>query len=208
MNVIGLTGLSGSGKSTVANYLVRQHGYHRLSFSAPLKPLLRELNPMLGVSLAYGPRDPRPMRLSDVVLQATYQIDSGKFEGSIHDYIIQKTIHGREYRHLLETLRAHQPGYWVKFACEQMTNPEDGKYVFDDVTFPEEAQVILGIDKWGLWDVQRTTLEPGHNIGHTGSLGEWQTIFNIPDNWDHLERAVDMALDLAFGSEQELGNAA
>lgn len=37
MTIIGLSGFAGSGKSTVAEYLVRQHGFTRLSFAKALK---------------------------------------------------------------------------------------------------------------------------------------------------------------------------
>lgn len=37
MAVIGLSGFAGAGKSTVAEYLVRQHGFERLSFAAAVK---------------------------------------------------------------------------------------------------------------------------------------------------------------------------
>lgn len=35
--VVALTGAAGSGKSTAADYLVRQHGYERVKFAGPLK---------------------------------------------------------------------------------------------------------------------------------------------------------------------------
>ena len=39
MCVIGLSGFAGAGKSTVAEYLVRQHGFVRLSFGAAVKDI-------------------------------------------------------------------------------------------------------------------------------------------------------------------------
>jgi len=36
-HIVGLSGFAGSGKSTVAEYLVRQHGFVRLSFAAAVK---------------------------------------------------------------------------------------------------------------------------------------------------------------------------
>lgn len=35
--VVALTGAAGSGKSTAADYLIRQHGYERVKFAGPLK---------------------------------------------------------------------------------------------------------------------------------------------------------------------------
>lgn len=39
MVVIGLSGFAGSGKSTIAEYLVRQHGFTRLSFATAVKDI-------------------------------------------------------------------------------------------------------------------------------------------------------------------------
>lgn len=39
MAIIGLSGFAGAGKSTVAEYLVRQHGFVRLSFAAAVKDI-------------------------------------------------------------------------------------------------------------------------------------------------------------------------
>lgn len=37
MKIVAFTGLPRSGKDTAADYLVREHGFHRRQFSAPLK---------------------------------------------------------------------------------------------------------------------------------------------------------------------------
>lgn len=41
--LIGLTGYAGSGKSTVADILVRDHGFTRMRFAQPLKDMLKAL---------------------------------------------------------------------------------------------------------------------------------------------------------------------
>jgi len=43
MRVIGITGLAGSGKTTIARYLMQQCDYARIRFADPLKAMLREL---------------------------------------------------------------------------------------------------------------------------------------------------------------------
>lgn len=43
LRVIGLTGLAGSGKSTVAQHLMRVHGSRLVKFAAPLKDMMRAL---------------------------------------------------------------------------------------------------------------------------------------------------------------------
>jgi hypothetical protein len=40
--VIGITGLAGAGKDTLADYLVKEHGYTKYSLASPIKQLLNE----------------------------------------------------------------------------------------------------------------------------------------------------------------------
>jgi hypothetical protein len=42
MNLIGITGKAGTGKDTLADYLVEKHGFHRYGFADPIKELLNE----------------------------------------------------------------------------------------------------------------------------------------------------------------------
>lgn len=41
--IIGLTGLAGSGKTTVAKHLCNRHGFERVRFAGPLKDMMRAL---------------------------------------------------------------------------------------------------------------------------------------------------------------------
>jgi len=57
-NILGLSGYAQSGKDTIADYLVKNYGYTKISFADPIRKALYALNPkvniadMLGVSLA------------------------------------------------------------------------------------------------------------------------------------------------------------
>lgn len=170
MQVIGLTGYAGSGKSTVANYLVEAHGFTRLSFAAPLKKMLRTLDPIVGAT-ASG----KPVRLEIAALGRTEQG-------------LKESHYGDEYRRLLQVLgtdciRAVDQDFWVNAAVKQMTDP-DGKYVFDDVRFPNEADTIKHYNYWGLWNVTRPgyVAVNGHaSEQHAGNMGEGLTIYNNHD---------------------------
>jgi hypothetical protein len=198
MNVIGLTGFAGSGKSTVANYLVEAHGFTRLSFAAALKKMLRTLDPILSAKVLVGTTfgDPdftiSPIRLSDLTKR-------GWREQEIKD-----SQHGDEYRRLLQVLgtdciRAVDPEFWVNAAVAQMTD-EDGKYVFDDVRFPNEAAVIKGYGPEGLWNIHRQGYEAvnGHaSEQHAGEMGEDFIITN-DRTVEMLHKDIDSALAIAF----------
>lgn len=165
MIVIGLTGFAGAGKSTAAQYLVEKHGFIRVSFAAPLKKMLHTLDPILGLDVFYSAE---PVTLSRL-------IEAGWSEQKIKD-----SFFGSEYRRLLQVLgtdciRAVDQDFWVKAAVAQMTDPE-GNYVFDDVRFPNEAEVIKGFGtRWNLWYVARPGYGPtnGHSSeAHAGNMGE------------------------------------
>jgi hypothetical protein len=184
--VIGLTGLAGSGKSTIAKYLVEEHGYKLLSFAGPLKKMMRTLDPYIVPSPVAGVGDDTPLRLSDLLAV----MDEGQ---------IKTSSAGVEYRRLLQTLgtdcvRAVDPDFWVNAAVAQMTDP-NGKYVFDDVRFPNEAEVIRGISPMGLWNVNRLGLSSvgGHiSEQHAGNMDE--SVYIINDDLEMLYTKVDNQL--------------
>lgn len=181
MKVLGITGFAGSGKSTVATYLVERHGFTRLSFAAPLKKMLRTLNPVIGNPPAFAGWDTYEpyFYLNDLfdLVERTLRADGLPIERAENE--IKESSWGPEYRRLLQVLgtdclRAVDQDFWVKAAVAQMTDPE-GKYVFDDVRFPNEAEVIKGFNRVGLWNVVRPSFEAanGHaSEQHAGQMGE------------------------------------
>lgn len=196
MYVIGLTGYEGSGKSTAAQYLVERHGYTRLSFAAPLKRMVRTLNPIVGAKLAlkYGHTyTAEPVYLSDL-------LEAGQTEQQIKD-----GPYGKKYREYCQDLgtdcvRAEDPDFWINAAKRQMTDPE-GRYVFDDCRFPNEAETIKALSPEGLWNVQRGGYAPvnGHiSAQWAGKLGERFFLDNYDGDLKALHDQIDAALCIAF----------
>lgn len=194
MQVVGLTGFAGAGKSTVAEYLVKEHGFTRLSFAAPLKKMLRTLNPIMGSSLVL--RESRNGARS-VTLDDVFRINDN------NELYVKASIYGDEYRRLLQVLgtdciRSVDPEFWVKAAMKQITQ-EHGRYVFDDVRFPNEAEVISKLNTLGLWNIQRPGYAAvnGHaSEQHAGNMGERFILANNGD-LEGLHDQIDFGLDMA-----------
>lgn len=202
MIVIGLTGFAGAGKSTVANYLVEQHGFTRLSFAAPLKKMLRTLDPVMGPPPKFHHYDLK-FRLSD--LWALAERMCKDFPELSPEQWIKDGPWGDEYRRLLQVLgtdciRAVDGDFWVKAATKQITQ-QHGKYVFDDVRFPNEAEVIKDFNPMGLWTVGRNALHAGDHPSekHAGKMGEQVWLWNTIGNYEYLHDQIDNAVELAFG---------
>lgn len=183
MQLIGLTGFEGAGKSTAAQYLVERHGFTRVSFAAPLKRMVLALDPYVSSSF-----DDQFYRVSEIL--------------DTHGETEAKKLFP-EYRRLLQVLgtdciRSEQEDFWIRAAERQLTDPE-GKYVFDDTRFPNEAQFIKDKNPHGLWNIERNGYGPvnGHaSAVLAGNLGE--TVFLL--NWDleALHDQIDHAVDMAF----------
>lgn len=195
MIVVGLTGKAGAGKSQVADHLVAEHGFMKLSFAGPLKKMLRTLDPIVGLD----PWTKQFLRVSD--LYKRYGDDAG----------IKKSPYADEMRRLWQVLgtdciRAVDEGFWVRAALAQLTDP-DGRYVFDDVRFPNEAEAITG-QRWVndrpggyLWRVVR----PDHDGGagnhvseqHADTMDVDREVLNT-QSIGTLHTLIDMFIDDVF----------
>ena len=181
----------GAGKDTVADYLVSNYGFVKMSFAAPLKDMVSTLDPYI---------DREGTRLSHVSTDAG--IDS---EG-----VLKR--HFPEYRRLLQLLgtdciRAIDPDFWVKAAWLRLKDGDNSlRYVFSDVRFPNEARFIHTLiaprgphgqyPTTAVWEV----LRPGHtgdahsSEQHAGNLHEDRVLGNGGDIAD-LHKVVDFLIE-------------
>jgi predicted kinase len=126
--IIGLTGLAGSGKSTVADYLQRKHGYERLSYAAPIKRMLMALLAESGV----GPC-------------TAAEMCHGKLKETPHE-----ALAGHTPRHALQTLGTEwgrnmlARDLWMRILVRKakLLLERGHSIVVDDLRFPNEIEAL------------------------------------------------------------------
>jgi len=133
VEILGLSGWARNGKDTVADHLISNYGYKRISFAAPMKEALYRLNPKITIDSVAS----TPIRIGVDV----YGWDDLK-------------THGPEVRELLQRFGTEVgrelwgEDFWVNAAIDTI---EDGsRVVVSDVRYPNEADAIkkLGGEVW------------------------------------------------------------
>lgn len=142
--IIGLMGYARSGKDTVADYLVRHHGFVKMAFADPMREALYRLSPLITIADMTGV----PLKTAvDGLGWETVKADSPDVRE-----LLQRmgTEVGREM---------FGEDFWVDYAMKKAEEHE--RVVFSDVRFQNEAKVVA---KSGvLWRVIRPNVGPVNN---------------------------------------------
>ena len=131
--IIGICGLIGSGKGTVADILVEEHSYEKLSFADKLKD---------GVSSVFG--WDRQMLEGDTD-------DSRKWREQQDEFWTKETSEEITPRLILQLFgtdcmrNGFYDGIWVSLVKQQLLNNKDKNYVIPDVRFENEAKMIRSL---------------------------------------------------------------
>ncbi len=122
-SLIGLVGATGSGKTTLAQFLVDEHGYERVHMGGPIKDMLRALG-----------------------------IPEDHLTGSPEDRSVPLALlGGRSARYAMQTLgtgwgrRAVSTDIWsnaVTAVLDRMIDKPTKRIVIDDLRFPNDWNVI------------------------------------------------------------------
>lgn len=221
MIVIGLTGLMRAGKDSVADILVRDHGFVKMSFAAPLKRMVKNLNPIVGWEDGRccdecPPEEPQAVYLQDL------------YDRGMTDDEIKASEFGPEARRLwqrfgTDVMRAEQDDYWIQKAYEDIVNSGHERIVLTDTRFPNEAEMIYDLrqpafrlDKEtgtyplgaahssSVWQIVRpgVELQPGSHASeqNVGLMGEEITIHN-DGTLEELAEPVATALRVVMGED-------
>jgi hypothetical protein len=159
---IGLSGWARSGKDTVADHMVAEHGFTKMSFASPIREALYALNPRITVN--------------GVVNTAL------KTGVDVYGWEELKKC-GPEIRELLQRFGTEvareqwSEDFWVDAAIKRI--PDGSKVVFADVRYPNEADAIreLGGE---VWRVERFDSGPVNSHASESALDEYK--------FDHLIR--------------------
>lgn len=132
-NWVALGGKAGSGKNTLAQYLVDNYGFTELAFADAIRELLTELNPLIPIDMGIdGELLKSTMRLATLV-------DSIGWEAAKRDHA--------EVRELLQRLGTEAgrnvigENVWVDIAIKNAM-AVDGPVVFTDCRFPNEVDAV------------------------------------------------------------------
>ena len=146
--IIGITGLISSGKGTVADVLVEEHNYIKLSFADKLKD---------GVATVFG--WDRAMLEGDT-------LESRELRETVDEFWTNET--GREItpRLVLQEFGTDcmrnglYNGIWVSLVKQEIINNPQNNYIVPDVRFANEIEIIKSLNG-EVWNVRR------------GELPEW-----------------------------------
>jgi hypothetical protein len=176
--IVGLSGVARSGKDTIADYLVENYGFTKISFADPIREALVRLNPEIDV-------DGYDMRLSTAVSLLGWE--------QLKD--ASKGIRGLMQRMGTEVGREmFGDDIWVNIALNSIS-PEM-KAVITDVRYPNEADAI---QKAGgkLWRVERLGVGPANEHESESALNayEFPTKLANQGTLEDLYKFVDLELD-------------
>lgn len=140
VHVIALSGYKGSGKDTVADYLVAEHGYIKKQFASRLKDLVSD---MYGVP-RYVLDDPA---MKEMPLHNLPAIPTDQFTGVIHRLLSSELSSGFWTPRALcilegSTRRSVHSNYWTTTVVNDILQASSSKYVISDVRYKSEVDTL------------------------------------------------------------------
>ncbi len=143
--IIGITGLISSGKGTVADILVNEHNFTKLSFADKLKD---------GVATIFG--WDRAMLEGDTTESRNWRETGDAFWTRETGRWITPRLVLQEFG--TDCMRnGFYDGVWVSLVKQEIINNPQNNYIIPDVRFSNEIQIIKSLDG-EIWNVRRGEL--------------------------------------------------
>lgn len=205
--LIGLTGYAGSGKDTVASFLIDMWGFERRAFADKLKELALEHNPEIVTHSVLGGRAQLKVRLSVLVGDLGWECAKREIP-AVREYLQGLGIDKREIdedywvdrvlprpEHLIKVLY-HHPDTWRQWPVSRTVYD---KLCITDVRFPNEIErikslggTIVRVDRPGVGPVN-------DHISETAWLGSESYVIKNHGGLEHLESEVDLLITTLRG---------
>src|SRR5690606_29478942 len=128
---IAFCGPRGTGKTTLADYLVKLHGFTRCSLAAPIKRIIAEAPQDSHERHQFLLRWGRELFPGSIVLQARFATEAARALAAERDPGRRAQLLGTEVG------RALDPEVWIRYL---LTHLPDGHVVVDDVRFRNEYE--------------------------------------------------------------------
>jgi hypothetical protein len=182
VEVVGLSGWARSGKDTVADYLVENYGFTKMSFAEPMREALTRLNPLIHVSV-------------DQVYSYTAELVQA-LEHSTWEDLKSKSPQIRPYLQRFGTEVGRQmfgEDFWVDYAIDRI--PDGAKVVFADTRFRNEANAIQALGG-KVWRVVREGVSAAndHISEHDLDSYEFNSYIRNYKTLEYLYEIVDRAV--------------
>jgi len=153
--IIGLSGYAQSGKDTVAEYLVNNHGYTRVAFADAVRDFAYDINPLVDFSEYDGLTN-----LQDLV--DTQGWDKAKQHPTVRKILQNVGLSARA---------RFGESFWINIALNKVSFT--GNFVITDVRFKNEASVIKRRDYAQVWRIERPGVGPVNNHISELDMDDW-----------------------------------
>ena len=209
--IIGLTGLAGAGKDTVADTLVTHAGFRKIAFADALRQEVAGAFRLGGYAHILSERITKERPLALLALWQCQNQDFVNMVSQIEDapslYEFMRQF--RSPRHIMqlwgtEYRRAQQPNYWsTKVAMQIAAGIAEGedRWVITDCRFDNEAQAIrsMGGEVWQVVRPGLVSVEGGHASQTTGDAFEPEAVLHNGSNVPGLMHTTLRALQRLHG---------
>ncbi|APZ42519.1 hypothetical protein [Acidihalobacter ferrooxydans] len=188
--VIGLMGAAGSGKDTVADYLVSTYGFKRHAFA---DLLYEEVSAAFDVPVKrLMQRDTKEQPMRALRLSRCHEAGFTAFLMVNEAPMLNETF---SPRHILQQWgdyrRTKKPNYFIEPVIDALS-AEPGKHVVSDVRFPNEREALIKLNA-SFWRIERPGIGYASKHASETALANAHVDKTIPNHGSlqELQRAID-----------------